>query len=434
MIVDTQVALLAENLIPTTKINIKVEGLSGFEALMAALITGSIPANTNIPTGVEMLPDLEMLPGIEMLPVCLNTKETDVTANKKSGISTLPWPSCNENILLQRDDQNSAQQVEKSVAFEAEAELMTSSNDQMYGWGYVVSELPSNPVKPTLADLISPRKDTEPQVMKAELIERTTVQQNIQFAAQDIQQSLGGQKIAESVPVQASIQPEEASQLQRLQQVEKRGQPVSAGEEEPDSILLKTDTPVISRENHVTMFLRDKPDSLAIIAQLIGAPVNEVTELSSEPLKVPARDIAQELPKIIFSQQKIGQSGEGSKEFMIQLEPEEMGRMIVKLNSHEGMVSVRIYAENQEARSIIENGLQSLKQSFEEQGIRCGRMDVELGGHYLNQNNFQQHQWFGESYSDIPRGWYDRQYYADLELAASGIPGQVSGNGIDYRV
>ena len=445
MIVDTQAALIVDKPLPTGNTGNKADVMSGFEALMAALILGKVPINqtdADIITGTDILTDADILEGTDMLLGRWKTDDSDLTGNKHNEKSAIFLQSETRNIMLQDEEKNDIQTGQQAVGIRA---------------GTAIGVLPSNPVTQQVDDeTFAERKITLP--------EKSAKQQNIQ----GLQKVTGMQETAREAPVQAVIQTEgsmqlrktqiQKTQIQKTQQAEERGQPIRSSEATEDSNLTKTDNSALTKEQRFTTFFRETPHSVgvlvkngfnqetadaweatdpnkAMIDNLVATPVKGPTALLLEPLKVPLNEIEQELPRIIFSQQKTGQNGTGSKEFTIQLEPEEMGRMTVKLVSQEGVVAVRIYAESQDARSIIESSLQSLRESFEQNGIKCGSLDVELGGQYLNQSNSQQqYQWFGESYTDIPRGWADRQYYTDKDIANATNINHMSGNGIDYKV
>jgi flagellar hook-length control protein FliK len=69
-------------------------------------------------------------------------------------------------------------------------------------------------------------------------------------------------------------------------------------------------------------------------------------------------------------------AGQGKQEFQIQLHPDTLGRLHVRLSIEDGAVTIRVRAESGEARSAIESGLGSLRQSLEEQGLRVDRLVV----------------------------------------------------------
>jgi hypothetical protein len=207
--------------------------------------------------------------------------------------------------------------------------------------------------------------------------------------------------------------------------------PITDGENTAEGIVERT---IEFAAEHTTDTIEQRTElPIEMMAPPLEMPTAKTAELKQTTWKVPVKDIAQELPRLLFTSQKGRFTPEGSKEFTIQLEPAELGRMTVKLSSHEGMVSVKIYTENTETRNIIENSLQSLRQSFEEQGIKCGQMDVELAGQSFSQSGSGQH-FFAQERPALPRFWADKLYYADVGLETVDYTGQKDGQGIDYMV
>ncbi|MGI6225036.1 MAG: flagellar hook-length control protein FliK [Peptococcales bacterium] len=68
----------------------------------------------------------------------------------------------------------------------------------------------------------------------------------------------------------------------------------------------------------------------------------------------------------------------GTSELNLRLKPEELGKMMVRLFSQDGQVSLKIFAENLRAKEILEQNLIHLKQTFTSQGIKCSNIDVQV--------------------------------------------------------
>lgn len=113
--------------------------------------------------------------------------------------------------------------------------------------------------------------------------------------------------------------------------------------------------------------------------------------------------------------------------------------MVVKLTSEEGIVSVKILAHAPVTKDLLESGLNSLRQSFMEQGIRFDRMDVELGGEQFNENFFAQQQehdpWQHGKTPSFRKLTYEAPGYFEQELteAEESNPSLHTGN-YDYLV
>jgi hypothetical protein len=121
-------------------------------------------------------------------------------------------------------------------------------------------------------------------------------------------------------------------------------------------------------------------------------------------------------------------AGQGKSDFHIQLRPESLGRLNVHLSVDDGGVTVRMHADNAQAKAVIESNLGQLKQSFQDQGIRVDRFVVQVSQGQLSQDS---------QHPRRSRGWVDDvrpnrgnrgdDDFADA-LAAAG-----SGRPVDYR-
>jgi flagellar hook-length control protein FliK len=70
----------------------------------------------------------------------------------------------------------------------------------------------------------------------------------------------------------------------------------------------------------------------------------------------------------------------GVTEIRLLLRPEALGEMRVKLTMDGDVVMGKIYVENQQVKHIVENNLQSLKDSLAEHNLHAGSFDVNVGG------------------------------------------------------
>jgi hypothetical protein len=78
---------------------------------------------------------------------------------------------------------------------------------------------------------------------------------------------------------------------------------------------------------------------------------------------------------------------EVNKETIIRLEPESLGKMVFRFNFQNGELVARITVENSSVKDLLQNNLDNLKTTLNEQGIPIGNLDVSLGN---SGNNPQQ--------------------------------------------
>lgn len=66
-------------------------------------------------------------------------------------------------------------------------------------------------------------------------------------------------------------------------------------------------------------------------------------------------------------------------ELQIDLKPEFLGRLTIKVMVAEGVVTARFIAENQQVKHLLETNLHTLRQNLELQGLRVDRAEVNVG-------------------------------------------------------
>lgn len=62
----------------------------------------------------------------------------------------------------------------------------------------------------------------------------------------------------------------------------------------------------------------------------------------------------------------------------VQLNPENLGKVHINVTAKEGILTAKIYAENEMARHAIENNMSALKESFNAQDIKVEKIEVML--------------------------------------------------------
>lgn len=161
----------------------------------------------------------------------------------------------------------------------------------------------------------------------------------------------------------------------------------------------------------------------------------EISSYNKESIeKVNVSKLPEELPKIIKTKMEYIHRGKDNKDQMVlQLEPKELGKITVKLSSEEGVVSVKILAEHSEAKFMLENGMSNLKESFQEQGIKYGRVDVEVGGQSLDQGQQQsdQNQWNNQN----SKNYYEKGFELELDgFTEKAYDEEHMLSAVDYKV
>lgn len=81
---------------------------------------------------------------------------------------------------------------------------------------------------------------------------------------------------------------------------------------------------------------------------------------------------------------------ENKSEMVIQLKPEALGKIKIKLSVSDGELAGKVIVESNEVKKIIQNNMNDLSQALKENGIELGSLNIELGqgfGDFELQNN-----------------------------------------------
>lgn len=70
----------------------------------------------------------------------------------------------------------------------------------------------------------------------------------------------------------------------------------------------------------------------------------------------------------------------------MELNPQNLGRMIMQVQQQEGVVTARLIAQNDNVRNAIENQLLQLRENLEQKGIKVDAVEVTVGTHEFERN------------------------------------------------
>ncbi|WP_130806974.1 flagellar hook-length control protein FliK [Senegalia massiliensis] len=117
---------------------------------------------------------------------------------------------------------------------------------------------------------------------------------------------------------------------------------------------------------------------------------------------------------------------EGVKIARINLNPESLGKIMIKLDMDEGNIIGRILVENTDVKNLLENNINSLKETFSSKGILLKEMNVTVGQESFS--NGDQQNFFKKYYSK-------RKNKSNLEKDESEYEELIFNNyGRDYIV
>jgi flagellar hook-length control protein FliK len=137
---------------------------------------------------------------------------------------------------------------------------------------------------------------------------------------------------------------------------------------------------------------------------------------------------------------------QNSSEMNIQLKPDFLGKMTIKVTLADGVVTARFLTENQQVKNVLEQNIQSLRQSLEAQGIKVDKTEVNVqldsGGMFGGFGDRQQELWQqqqGNSFSGMGKAQASEAGSSSLvsDLPVYSTVENLYGEGsdsIDYRI
>lgn len=96
------------------------------------------------------------------------------------------------------------------------------------------------------------------------------------------------------------------------------------------------------------------------------------------------RNFTEELGKIMIKSFKLP---DGASETKIQMHPQELGQIDVKLVANNGQISAQLIAETALGKELLEGQINQLKQSLIQQGYQVDRIEVQQAPQSSNLNN-----------------------------------------------
>ncbi len=120
-----------------------------------------------------------------------------------------------------------------------------------------------------------------------------------------------------------------------------------------------------------------------------------------------------ELFSQIIEKARVVTNGEKS-EMVMDLKPESLGKLSLKIVTEHGIVSAKFIAENQQVKEIIETNMQLLKDSLEKQGLSVQGFSVSVG--QQSSNGFKRE-------SEFTKG--SRNTAGRMESVTAGITGNA---------
>ncbi len=168
--------------------------------------------------------------------------------------------------------------------------------------------------------------------------------------------------------------------------------------EEPVAAASEKNTAKNSEESIAKGMLEEAPELKEVNQNLHGtAQVNlgakaeaALDEIKGENVQIEAREIIEQ----IVNRAEISLK-EGKSEIKLQLMPENLGSVFVKISMEKGSMSAKVYAENLQVKELIDNNLNQLRINLGEKGINVSSLEVSVGQDphdFHRQQTYYQHQ------------------------------------------
>jgi len=124
-------------------------------------------------------------------------------------------------------------------------------------------------------------------------------------------------------------------------------------------------------------------------------------------------------------------SGQKNTEMIIQLKPEHLGELTLKVTVESGVVSASFHSNNSEVRNIIEASLPQLKQELSNQGLKIENVDVYAGlGDFFSNGQHESRQ---KPEVKVQNKKIEEDFLDALD-DSTGIVESTSESGVDYRI
>jgi len=121
--------------------------------------------------------------------------------------------------------------------------------------------------------------------------------------------------------------------------------------------------------------------------------VEELTELENEVVYVKQlRDIVNQVTEKV----KVTINND-TKKLEMNLNPKHLGKMSLDISENQGIITTKIKVESEMAKEALESGLQSLKESLEEKGIKVNAIEISVESTAVDINSRQNGGNFGQN-------------------------------------
>jgi flagellar hook-length control protein FliK len=161
-----------------------------------------------------------------------------------------------------------------------------------------------------------------------------------------------------------------------------------------------------------------------------------LSELRTDKLREPIFDTTQqistpnqqEIVRQIVDHARLYLRPANQSEMVLQLRPEHLGELTLKVSVESGIVSATFHSDNPEVRQVIEVSLPQLKQDLSQQGIKLDSVSVFSGSEQF----FDNRQPSAQQQQSVPLRKNRRELMQAIEAAEE--VSVSTRDGVDYRI
>ncbi|MGE5473454.1 MAG: flagellar hook-length control protein FliK [Ignavibacteriales bacterium] len=136
-------------------------------------------------------------------------------------------------------------------------------------------------------------------------------------------------------------------------------------------------------------------NSIQTVQNLQDIPSNQNDQLKTSSFVIPRKE---EVLSQIIDKAAVTLTPDKA-EMVINLKPDNLGKLEMKIVTEKGILNAQIVAENQQVKQIIETNFNILKDALEKQGIAVQSFSVSVGNNGLNRR-FQNNEWKSQNSSN----------------------------------
>lgn len=152
-----------------------------------------------------------------------------------------------------------------------------------------------------------------------------------------------------------------------------------------------------NQNNPANQFLDNLSQSMGEVFQGQNNAINESLETISKRTEVVN-------PKMVLDQivEKIKVSSlENEAQMTIQLKPEHLGKLSMEVISKQGILTAQITVENEKTKALLDQNIQSLRESLDDKGLVIQELEVTVGQNQNEERQTYQDSKLNRNVSDI---------------------------------